>query len=223
MSFSDWDFFTRVTEQTIPSNIQILSETGSPLVDSASLNIMDSGSPAVATVTIALKNSLFPNILESGRIRTVFERKTGSGFRDQGVYFLSSGRNSTLDGVQGYSAHITDGSGNFRISKFTDGLHNLSGFTTLQTFNTTFSGSTESVVMEIEWFGGVIADFLEFTSIEVKFGENTTDFSDLISLGTVSDTSFTTGNAGIWVRSRNSSESLDAIIDNTYVYSREFI
>lgn len=225
MSFSDWEFFSRVTEQTIPSNIQILSETGNPLADSASLNIADSGAPARATVAATLKGLLFPTILTSGRIRTIFERKTGSGFRDQGLYFLASGRNPTLDGVTGYTAHLIDGSTTLRVSKFTNGLHDITGFTTLQSFTTATTGSDEDVLLESEWFGGFIADFNGFTQIETRFVHNTIDFDNLIDLSTIEDNSspYTIGYAGVWARSRNSSEPLDALVDNTTVYKREFV
>ena len=225
MAFSDWEFFSRVTEQTIPSNIQFLSETGNPIADSASLNIADQGNPARATVAATLKGLLFPTILTLGRIRTIFERKTGSGFRDQGFYFLTSGRNPTLDGVSGYTAHIIDGSTTLRISKFTNGLHDITSFTTLNTFVTATSGSDENVVMESEWFGGFVSDFKGFTQIETRFSNNTIDFSNLVDLSTIQDSSspFTVGYAGVWVRSRNSSEPLDVLIDNTTIYQREFV
>ena len=225
MAFSDWEFFSRVTEQTIPSNIQFLSETGNPIADSASLNIADQGNPARATVAATLKGLLFPTILTLGRIRTIFERKTGSGFRDQGFYFLTSGRNPTLDGVSGYTAHIIDGSTTLRISKFTNGLHDITSFTTLNTFVTATSGSDENVVMESEWFGGFVSDFKGFTQIETRFYNNTIDFSNLVDLSTIQDSSspFTVGYAGVWVRSRNSSEPLDVLIDNTTIYQREFV
>jgi hypothetical protein len=225
MAFTDWEFFSRITEQTIPSNIQFLSETGSPLAESASLNIADQGAPERATVAATLKGLLFPTILTLGRIRTIFERKTGSGFRDQGFYFLASGRNPTLDGVTGYTAHIIDGSSTLRVSKFTNGLHDITGFSTITSFTTTTTGSDESVVMESEWFGGFVSDFEGFTQIETRFANNTIDFSNLIDLSTIEDSSspFTVGYAGVWVRSRNSSEPLDALVDNTTIYKREFV
>jgi hypothetical protein len=222
MAFTDWDFFSRVTEQTIPSNIQILSETDSFITDTASLNIFDGGNPAVATVVATLKSSLFPPLVEAGRIRTIFERKLGAGFRDQGFYFLTSGKNPTLNGVQGYAVRMTDGGGFLRVAKFTNGLHDFSNFVNLVTYNTPFIGN-ETGVVEVEWVGGIIAEDLGFTSIETRFGGNTVDFNDLVSQGTITDSSYTSGFTGLWMRSRNSSEPLDSLVDNTSIYERDFI
>lgn len=225
MAFADWEFFSRITEQAIPSDIQIESETGTPLAGLSSLNIVDNGAPSIATVAATLKGLLFPTILTSGRIRSIFERKLGFGFREQGFYFLSSGRNPTLDGVSGYTAHIIDGTNFLKVSRFTNGLHDISNFSTITTFTTSTTGIKEPVVMESEWFGGFIAAFDGFTKIETRFANNTTDFSNLSNLSTIQDSSspFTIGYAGVWVRSRSSSEPLDSLIDNTAIYEREFI
>ena len=224
MAFNDWDFFTRVTEDTIPSDISFTAGTP-PLSGLKSLQISDSGSPAVATAAGTLKVPQFKTLLSSGRIQSLFERKTGSGFRDQGFFFLSSGRNPLNDGVNGYAVYMIDGGATIRIVKFTNGLHDMSSEVTLSSLSSTTTGSQEPVAMEVEWFGGLFSTINLATSIEVRFSNNTTVFSGLSSLSTVLDqdsSRLITGHVGFFARSRNSIEPLDVLIDDTSIWERDF-
>ena len=223
MAFANWDFFFRVTELTIPSNISITGETVSPLSGLESLKITDSGAPSSATVAVTLDPVFFPNLVDLGRIRSIFQRKTGSGFRDQGFYFLASGFDPTAFGVSGYAVYMTEGTGFVRIAKFQNGLHDPTGFNVLVTHPTPFT-TTSPVVMEAEWVGGVVAEVSGLTSIDVRFKDNTTDFSQLFPVGpTLTDPSYKKGFAGIWARSRFQNEPLDALIDDTSIFIRDFI
>ena len=227
MSFSDWDFHERVTEATIPSSIQVFVDDftpPAPLVGIGSLRIEDTGAPAVATVAGTLLQDEFNTTLDSGRMRSVFRRQNGLGFRDTGIYFLTSGYNPTLDNVTGYAVYFIDGGPTIRLVKFTNGLHDNSNFTILGSFSSIFGGSDENVVMEVEWRGGVIARFTGGTEIFVRFATGT-DFNNLVQLGTVTDTSsfYYVGFNGLWVRSRNEVEPLDTLLDDTGVWNREFV
>lgn len=223
LMFSDWVFYSRVTEDIIPSNIELESENAVPLVGAGSLRIKDLGAPAVATVTALPKPALFDTKVEIGRIRTVFKKLNGSGFQDQGLFFLSSGNNPTKNKVKVYVLYYSSGSTTVRLMKYTSGLHNTTG-TLLQSYVVPFSGSDEPIVIEADWKGGLLTNFNGYTEITIKYGSNTTNFSNLVTLSpVVQDTigPFTTGRVGIFVRSRNQVEPLNSLIDMTEIYRED--
>lgn len=224
MGFNDWDFFTRVTEDTIPSSIGFVAEEVSPLANLKSLRVLDGGQPAVATVAGILKPSLETN-LDSGRIQSLFLKKTGSGFRDSGLFFLSSSRNPLQNSAKGYAIYAIDGSCALRVVKFANGLHDFASETELASVMVPFSGSNETIAMEVEWRGGIFSVSTGSVNIETRFASNTADFGSMVSVSTVNDATmpFNVGHAGFFVRSRNSVEPLDSIIDDTSLWKRDFI
>src|ERR1700704_3128142 len=143
MSFSDWKFYQRVTENIDPSDIILESEITVPLAGNASLYILDRGAPALSTVALMPNPYLFDNKIECGRIHTVFRKKTGSGFEDQGLFFLSQGTDPTRDDVVLYAVYYTTGSTTVRLMKYPNGLHNYTDGTLLQSYTVPFSGSAE--------------------------------------------------------------------------------
>ena len=221
MSYYDWVFHSRVTDGIPPSNIQTIAENVTPLVGLASLRIFDSGLPAVATVAAHPNPYTFDTLIELGRIRIVFKKDMGLGFEDQGIFFLSSGTNPLLDEVEVYAVHYSSGSTTVRVTKYTNGLHDSTTGTLLQTYVVPFSGGNEPVVLEVIWEGGLFTTINGQTKITVQFGSNTTNFTDLVTLSpTVFDTTapLFTGTCGFFVRSRGPTEPLDSVIDTTEIY-----
>jgi hypothetical protein len=227
MAFTDWNLFTRVTENSLPSDIRFVSETGTPVGGFESLNIVDFGTPEISTVAFRLNQIDFLGNLDAGRIQTVFRKKTGLGFRDSGIFFLSQGENPLLNNVKVYGVHFTDNGTTVRVRKYLNGLHDLSSTISLKNYIVPFSGSDEFVVMEVEWFGGLIGNSLGGVQIDVRFGSNTTNFNNLVPLTpVVLDTSnplLFSGGEGFFVRSRSGLEPLDALVDNTSVFFRNFV
>ena len=224
MSFSDWNFYSRVTEDIIPSNIDLQSANAVPLVRAGSLRIKDLGAPAIATVAALPKATLFDSKVEVGRIRTIFEKLNGSGFQDQGIFFMSSGNNPTKNNVRIYVVYYSSGSTTVRVMKYTSGLHHTTG-TLLQTYTVPFSGVDEPIVIQVSFTGGLLTGFNGYTEIIVKYGSNTTNFANLVTLSpSVQDTvspRFTGRGPGIFVRSRNPLEPLNSLIDMTEIYKED--
>lgn len=222
MSFSDWIFYQRVTENIDPSNIVIESEIAVPLVGNASLYILDRGAPAIGTVVCMLNPLLFDNKIECGRIHTLFKKKTGSGFEDQGLFFLSQGSDPTRDNVALYAVYYTTGSTTVRLMKYPNGLHNFSDGVLLHNYTVPFSGSTEPVALEVEWQAGLLNRNTGYTQMQVRYGSNTLDFGNLLDLTPVvhdiTNSLFTGNGPGVFVRSRHQSEPLNSLIDNTAIY-----
>ena len=220
--FSDWTFYERVTDGIPPSNIQTVAENVTPLVGAASLRIIDSGLPSLATVAVLPDPYRFDTRIELGRIRVIFKKDPGLGFEDQGIFFLSSGANPLLDDVAVYAVHYTTGSTTVRVTKYTSGLHNSGVSTLLQSFTVPFSGSSEPIVLEAIWEGGLLTRLSGQTKITVRFGSNTTNFAGLITLSpVVFDTLsplFTGIGPGLFVRSRGPSEPINSVIDTTEIY-----
>ena len=219
--FSDWVFYSRATNNIIPSNIELVAENVTPLVGLASLHILDQGLPNVATVAAHPNPYTFDTLIELGRIRIVFKKDMGLGFEDQGIFFLSSGTNPLLDEVEVYAVHYSSGSTTVRVTKYSNGLHDSTTGTLLQTYVVPFSGGNEPIVLEVIWEGGLFTTINGQTKITVQFGSNTTNFADLVTLSPiVFDTTapLFTGTCGFFVRSRGSTEPLDSVIDTTEIY-----
>ncbi len=220
MSFADWIFYSRTTENVIPSNIVFLSESITPLVGSGSLRIRDLGSPTRATVALLPDSLTFDSRIESGRIRTIFLKETGIGFEDQGIFFLSQGVNPLHDEVEVYGVHYPSGSSYVRLTRFTNGLHDTAG-TILGTYAVPYTGLEEPIVLEVQWEGGILSTYSGYTKIQIRFGSNTTNFGNLVDLPIFLDTStplFTGTSPGLFVRSRSSLEPLNSVIDMTSIY-----
>ena len=219
--FSDWVFYSRATDNIIPSNIELVAENVTPLVGLASLRVIDHGLPSVATVAAHPNPYTFDTLIELGRIRIVFKKDMGLGFEDQGIFFLSSGTNPLLDEVEVYAVHYSSGSTTVRVTKYSNGLHDNTMGTLLQTFVVPFSGGNEPIVLEVIWEGGLFTTINGQTKITVRFGSNTTNFANLVTLSpTVFDilAPLFTGTCGFFVRSRGPTEPLDSIIDTTEIY-----
>lgn len=223
---SDWNFFSRETPGVLPFTLQITGENNSPfpLEGLRSLRVKDLGTPDAATVAIVPKPLLFDTHIELGRIRTIFFKKQGLGFEDQGIFFLSSGTDPLHDEVSVYAVHFTTGSTTVRVTKYASGLHNHLVGTTLATYTVPFSGSDEPIVIEAEWIGGLLNRETGTTTIQVRYGSNTTDFADLVNLTPlVTDTIspiFTGCSLGLFVRSRNSLETINSVLDYTEIYRK---
>ncbi len=221
MSFSDWTFHQRVTDSVIPSsNILINTTPISPLVGTGSLSIQDSGAPDTATVAFHPDADSFDNLLELGRIRTIFRKRIGSSFEDHGIYFLSQGVNPLHDEVEVYAAYYSSGGTTLRVRKYLSGLHNTASIL-IGTYTIPFSGSEEPVVLEVEWLAGLLARESGEVIFTVRFGSNTTNFVNLLTVASESvDPLLFTGTCGIFVRSRNASEPLNSRIDMTSIYRK---
>lgn len=223
MSFTDWVFFTRVTELTLPSSISFISEDISPLQGNASLLVEDTGAPAVATVAFVPNPYFFDDLVECGRLHTIFRKRSGAGFQDYGLFFLSQGSDPTRDNVVTYAVYFSSGSTTVRLMKYPNGLHNYLDGVLLQSYTVPFSGNVEPVVLEAEWLGGLLNRTAGYTNIQIRFGSNTTNFSNLVNLSPVihdSPDSLFTGSCGVFVRSRHQSDPLRAIVDMTELYRK---
>lgn len=220
MSFPDWIFHSRVTEATIPSNIEIATENSDPLLGLTSLRIQDLGAPALATVVLFADPLFFDTKIELGRIRTTFRKNAGLGFQDHGVFFLSSGNNPLHNEVSTYAAHYSSGGTTVRVTRFTNGLHDTEG-TLLHSYTVPFSGSDEAIVIEMIVEAGLLTRLNGYTKITVRFGSSTTNFGNLLTLSpsiTDSLNPLFTGTCGMFVRSRGITEPLNARIGATEIW-----
>lgn len=223
MSFSDWLF---LTTSSGPSDIVVETDNLNPLSGNASLLIHDTAVPTGATVALMPKPTLFDTRVESGKIYATFRRRSGSGFLDHGLFFLSQGTDPTRHDVVVYAVYYTTGGTNIRVMKYTNGLHNTNG-TQLVNYNLPSAPTTGPAVMSVSWRAGLLTfsdrthDYLDHTFITVGYGENTTDFNNIVTLGTVNDYSgplFTGIGPGVFLRSRHASEPLYAVIDLVEIY-----
>ncbi len=223
--FSDWIFYQRVIEAVTPSEIVLESELAVPLVGNASLNIIDRGAPAVATVAFLPNPLFFDGKVECGRIHTVFKKQIGSGFLDNGLFFLSQGADPLNDNVRLYAVYFMNGGTAVRLMKYPNGLHNFSDGVLLQSYTVPFTGSAEPVVLGVEWQGGLLNRTTGYTKIQVRYGSNTNDVEDLLDLTPVvndsTDSLFTGSGPGVFVRSRHQSAPLNSLIDTTEIYRND--
>lgn len=229
MSFSDWTFHTTTTGPI--SDFVTYLDFSTPFVGSGSLLLNAIGASDAATVAFHPDTSSFDTGFSFGRIQTVFEKKTGNAFRDNGIYFLCNASNPLAGGTTGYFVAVYDGAQVIRVYKFTEGIHgNNSGLQLLHTFTNSVStpipNSTAPCVLQVDWFSGGLISLYGGVKISVSFKHNTTDFNQLIAFGDVIDSSspFTGGaGEGLFCRSRSSSESLAAKFDETSIYQRTTI
>ena len=224
MSFQDWLFYTRITENIVASNIHLENENISPPQGTGSLRVRDSGAPAVATVAFVPNPYLFDDRIEVGRIHTIFRKRTGSGFQDSGLFFLSQGSDPTRDNISLYAVYFSNGTTTVRLMKYPNGLHNYADGILLQSYTVPFSGLQEDVVIEAEWQGGILTRTTGYTSIQIRYGSNTVNFNNLVNLSPVIHDStnllFTGTSPGVFVRSRHQSEPLNAVVDTTEIYRK---
>lgn len=229
MAHADWTFHTRDTGPT--ATFSTFIDFSTPFVGAGSLVIDATGLPNESTVAAHPVIDATDAGFSSGRIQTILEKKTGSGFREHGVYFLSNNHNPLVDGAACYSVIVCDGATSVRIQKNSDGIHGLNpGTSTLQTYSDSPSipipNVTAPSVLRVDWFAGGLVDLYGGTRIVVSFWHNSTDFNDLMSFTEFidADTPLTAGvSEGIFTRSRSSSEVVNGKFDNTSIYKRNTI
>jgi hypothetical protein len=164
---------------------------------------------------------LFDTHIEAGHIRMVFDRRAGSGFLDHGFFFLSQGLDPTQDNVVVYAVYVASGVTNIRVMKYTNGLHDHSSGSLLASVNLPSASTVTPAVIDVAWHGGLFTRLNGLTNIFVSYGENTTDFNGLglaLSLGDVDSPLFTGVGPGVFLRSRDESEPIYSMIDNTEIY-----
>jgi hypothetical protein len=225
MALSDWTYYI-VTQEggPSPSDISVFLDAGSPLVDTRSLAVVDAGEPLLAAFAIRPNSDTFDVGLSHGKIRTILQKKTGNGFRDSGIYFLSNHLDPTGEGARCYFLDICDGATNIKLRKAENGLLDCSEISTLQVFSDSIlipiSNTADPVVCEVEWISGLFIPVLGGTQITVRFWQGSIDFEDMVSLPPFLDTVdplSVSNSEGLYARSRSAIEPLDALFDNTRI------
>jgi len=227
MSLEDWTFEVRATGVATFNNFIDFS---TPFNGLGSLIVEATGTPSESTVAIHPDTSTIDTGFSSGRIRTVFEKRIGSGFREHGIYFLSNRPNPTEDGTACYIISVSDGAQSIRIMRASNGIHgNNPGLTTIQTFSdspsTPIPNATAASVLQVDWFSGALLEEFGGVKIIVSFAHNTIDFNDLITFPEFVDSFALSGGTGegIFTRSRASSEVVSAKFDDTSIFRLETV
>jgi hypothetical protein len=141
------------------------------------------------------------------------------------VFFLSQGTDPTRDNVEVYVVYFTSGGTTLRLMKYNNGLHDISG-ALLDTYTPSTTTQTEPCVLSVRWEAGILRRYRTYLTVNVGYGDNTTDFGDQEFFSTTTEMTSTpvTGiGAGVFVRSRHSSEPLYALIDQTNVYQTNIV
>jgi hypothetical protein len=214
MSLSDW-----VISKNQPSTI-VTTNTAAPIVNSGSLEIVSTVSPERVT----LRNTLYTNGLENGRIQSIISPRTWTSNTREYVGFVFMQNNATAYNVAdtGYgvffSALSALGSPRISVVKYTAGLP---ASPTELSFTTSFTPPTigNNFVFEAEW----ITDPYAALDVRIKAKYATgTNFGSMTTLLDTRDTSspfFTSSFESVATTFNGSSGTLQVLYDSTSIFS----
>lgn len=226
MAFEDWEFLTNTTEGgPSPSDISIDIDSILPLAGTGSLEILDAGQPLNSAFAAHPKTSLFDIGHNYGKVRSIIKKDVGLGFRDSGIFFMCDSPDPTLSGSRFYFLEIADGATNIKVKKATNGLLDEGNVTLLQGYvdspSVPMPNNAAEVVCEVEWLSGLFLPSLGGVQIKIRFWQNSINFNDMVELSPIvldtTDPVVFSQREGIYARSRNSLEPLNAKFDDTRI------